>query len=211
MVLSIFDIENFGFYFDIQPLRRLLDTSLSTAAQQEVQYYDYILRGNKLGVGREFADDEKKRPECELDVRGKIRCLELYMVSDARKKEDVALLAPGVCMDAVRDVDVFQYRFRQAAHPPGEVGTAAAPTAPLRVGFMAQQLQRLPGLPGIVAEDAEGLTVDQNQLLAVLLGAVKALDGRVQRMEALAAGGGAGAGEQSPCTAATQHAKRNAM
>jgi hypothetical protein len=173
MVLSIYDIENFGFFFDIQPLKKLTDTTLSTADQQDVQYYDYVLRGNKLGVGSDFMDDITQRPLCELDVRGKLRCLEMYMVSDERKKENISPFTPEECMEVVRKTDVFRYNFR-GKHDP-------------KVGFIAQQLQTTP-LPTMVSEDPEGLTVDQNQLLAVVAGAIKDLDQRMQRLECMISG-----------------------
>lgn len=193
MVLSVFDIDNFGFYFDIVPLKKLVDTSLSTAQQQDVQYYDFVLRGNKLGVGREFLEDATQRPLCELDIRGKLRCFEMFMVSDARKKENIVPLEPATCTDALRNTHVYRYNFKGKASQP-------------KVGFIAQQLQTA-GLPHLVAEDEEGLTVDQNQLLALVFGAVKDIDARLQAIEEKLAVGPRGetATATARCAAAETH------
>jgi hypothetical protein len=167
MVLSIFDIENFGFYFDIQPLKKLVDSTPSTIGDTSIQYYDYVLRGNKLGVGRDFLVNEKLKPVCELDVRGKIRCAEMYMVSDERKKDHIEPFDPTQCLDIIRETTVFTFNFK---------GSDSR-----KVGFIAQQMQNI--YPDIVYEDQDGLSIDSNQVLAIVVGALKHIDIRLQSIE----------------------------
>ena len=164
MVLSIFDLEEYTRLIDIQPLKKI----------NRVDGYDYYLNGHRLGIGTQD-------PIAECDVRGTVRCIELLMVSDRRQKENVEAVDPSECAAAVQRLSVFRYDLKASAR--GATGVSAA-DAPAKLGFMAQDVEQV--LPGAVVSGSDGVkTVDVVQLLAAVVGSLKALTERVERVERL--------------------------
>jgi hypothetical protein len=140
MVLSIYDLDDFAFYMDVIPLRKMVSTVAQSAGGPStggVLSYDYVLRGRRLGIGPDFLQDEAaaasgggqaaaagavSAPRCELDVRGKIRCAELFMVSDATQKTDIESVTPAACLKTLRAIDVHRYRFIKGTMAPTRRG-----------------------------------------------------------------------------------------
>lgn len=164
MVLSIFDVEQVNTLFEVQPLRKLIDR---TTTQGDTQYFDYVLFGNSLGVGTDFAKDPSLRPISALDVRGNVRCNQMIVTSDKNKKDDIELFDPARCLDIVRGADVYSFRYK------GTEGQT--------LGFIAQQLREV--CPMAVGETADGLTVNHTLVTALLAGAIKEIDRRLSHVE----------------------------
>lgn len=171
MVLSVFDLDDYRDYFDIHPIRKIAN---------ETTGYDCLLMGTRFGIGFIGPNGAVvERPQFELDVKGRIRCTEIYTVSDEAEKLDITGLTPERCEALVRDVNVYRYRLRP---------TADRPDGTRKVGFLAQDLEKLDaGEDGAsLVDDAAGgkKSVDTVQLLAIAIGALQKLQQRVDALEA---------------------------
>lgn len=156
----MYDIDDYRAYFDVHPLRKIAN---------ETNGYDCLLMGTRLGIG--FIKDGKvvERPQFELDVKGKIRCIEIFTVSDEREKRDIEHVPPAKCADMVAKVGVYTYKMK---------GGGSA-----RYGFVAQDVER--SLHSVVANDADGKkAVDSVQLLALAFGAIQDLQAQVTGLRA---------------------------
>lgn len=155
MVLSVYDIEDYRAYFDVHPLRKIAN---------ETNGYDCLLMGTRLGIG--FIKDGKviERPQFELDVKGKIRCIEILTVSDERAKECIQKTSTLACADIARKVGVYNFRMKGDDKE--------------KYGFVAQDVEKL--LPEAVKADQLGdKAIDNAQLLAIAFGAIKQLQDEV--------------------------------
>lgn len=154
MVQSIYDNSDYQDFYNIQPIRRI---------NNDQNGYDLIAFGSRLGVG--FVKDGKliaDRPMFDLDVKGNIRCVEFFMVSDERKKENIRPVAAEKCGDLVSAMNVRSFTFKDD------------PRHAYKYGFIAQELERVS--PELVRTDADGnKSVDITQVVALLCGAVQDL------------------------------------
>ena len=151
MVLSIYDTADHKDFYNIQPIRRI---------NNEFNGYDLIAYGTRLGVG--FVEDGQlvDRPQFDLDVRGKVRCHELFMVSDAREKTDIQAVTPRECADLVQRMGVRSFALNRD------------PDATPKYGFIAQELEQLS--PHLVRTAPDGgKSIDLSQVVALLCGALQ--------------------------------------
>jgi hypothetical protein len=181
MVLSVYDIDDYRSYFDVHPIRKIPNETLG---------YDCLVMGTRLGIGFMKNGQVIERPQFELDVKGRIRCIEMFTVSDERVKSDIEHISPDKCSEALRGVGVHRYVMKDGD------GTR-------RFGFVAQQLETQPTLDGVVNDsDGNGKSVDTVQLLALAIGAINDLAARLDAQDALwhelAARSGGQAGQQPP-------------
>lgn len=162
MVLSVYDIDDYRSYFDVHPMRKIAN---------EINGYDCLLMGTRLGIG--FIKNGKviERPQFELDVKGKIRCVEMLTVSDERVKAHIVPIHISQCADIVQGVGVYTFRM---------VGDAQNNE---KYGFIAQDVEKV--APEAVKDDEVGdKAVDNAQLLAIAYGAIKQLQIEVARLKA---------------------------
>lgn len=161
MVLSVYDIDDYRSYFDVHPLRKIAN---------ETNGYDCLLMGTRLGIGFIKNGQVIERPQFELDVKGKIRCIEILTVSDERVKEKITRLNDDECSNIVHDIGVFKFRMVDDAEGRD------------KFGFIAQDVERV--TPEVVREDDRGdKAVDTAQLLAIAFGAIKQLQQQVDQMQ----------------------------
>ena len=161
MVQSIYDTADYQHFYNIQPIRRI---------NNEFNGYDLIAWGTRLGVGFVEAGELVDRPQFDLDVRGKVRCHELFMVSDAREKAGIAPVTAEDCHELVRRMGVREFALVRD-------GADAAP----KYGLVAQELEQLS--PRLVRTAADGgKSIDLSQIVALLCGAVQRLSAEVEEL-----------------------------
>lgn len=99
---------------------------------------------------------------------GSVNALEFNATSDQTKKTEIETISSP--LDKVSEIRAVQYKFNfiEDDH--------------LRYGVIAQQLQSI-GLGDIVTTDDEGLKVDYNSLIGLLIGAVQELKMEVEAMK----------------------------
>lgn len=151
MVLSIFDLSDYTSLLDIQPLKRI---NVSTG-------YNYYLNGQRLGIGT-------TNPQFELDVNGTIRMISMQMISDERKKSNIACFDSGRCLDIVKQIKIYEYTLNQ--------------TQEKKIGFIAQNVMQV--VPTCVNNNDETLTIDVVQLVALTMSGLHACMDRLDAIEA---------------------------
>ena len=160
MVLSVYDIDDYRSYFDVHPIRKVAN---------ETTGYDCLLMGTRFGIG--FIKDGQivERPQYELDVKGRIRCKEMFTVSDEREKCGIEPMTLPECAEVVGNINIYRYGFN------------TRPDA-RKIGFIAQDLELTTN--GIVNDQDHGMkSIDTTQILAAAVGAIKHLQDRLTFLE----------------------------
>jgi hypothetical protein len=119
-------------------------------------------------------------PQYDLDVNGTISCTSIMISpqyvtsSDQRLKENIKLIAdPATLLDTLKKLNVYNYNFK------------ADPDKRLRTGFIAQEVKKQ--IPNAVVQTefagiADCMQIDTDVLIAHLVGAVKTLACKVDKL-----------------------------
>ena len=160
MVLSVYDIDDYRSYFDVHPIRKVANETVG---------YDCLLMGTRFGIGFIKNGQIVERPQFELDVKGRIRCMEMYTISDEREKSNIEPITLDECASIVGKINVFRYGFN--TQPDTK-----------RYGFIAQDLELADDC--IVNSHEPGVkSIDTTQILALAIGSIKQLQERVCELE----------------------------
>ena len=133
----------------------------------------YTTLGAKLGINN-------SNPVYDLDVNGTINCTNIVISpqyvtsSDQRLKENIKLVVdPATLLDTLRKLNVYNYNFK------------ADPDKRLRTGFIAQEVKKQ--IPNAVIQTefaglADCMQIDTDVLIAHLVGAIKVLSCKVDKL-----------------------------
>jgi hypothetical protein len=115
-------------------------------------------------------------PSERLEVNGNVKANNVTVPSDARYKKDVAPIRDALAL--IQKLDGIAYSWRTAEYPDRDFDENR------HLGFMAQDVREI--VPEAVHEDPDGmLSLSYQQLIPVLVEAVKEQQAEIERLERL--------------------------